>query len=570
MSCEKNTTAVGNIAGVKAGISALQSRFCGVTGRMVSVVTGQINPSTAALTTAVGKVTAVKTEIDDLQKKFYQTTERAVNVATHEVSRSATDAMSAASEVTGPAIRAVTARVGRSATSALFVLESFDGPKSLDSLMPVAVLLEAGALLSALRPKRSPVLGEAALDLSDDGTTWINPHNGRLETLPDWFNDGVTNRREFRAETEPKDRRKPRQSPESRPFMARTPTADQIADKVRKRTLMILGVMKLAQMASLFIGTGIGRMSRRNKIGVVDGLEQRFFFLNTTKIPVTTWKSSLTPLFNLADSGVSPVLRSDGLMFEVSGKTWHRGTIVIKTAQGERTLTHLQSLSVPAAHYYFNRRLDDNEAVGIVSNQKGFDPKHMPDRQGLPSTGYAGQISEIESLLPLWASLKRGLIQAHLRWGALPNHNQAERAVTASVTATPTDTGTAKGNIRPSTGRDNGKRRKDKTKPISGSAAEKTPKPPGEEAPKPKISSDIHPLDNIGPRVRIGDKEYRVMVRRIVKSADERSLADATYYDEENDAWKIVADDNIRERLASQVEAGMMPIWDEIEASIGN
>lgn len=84
------------------------------------------------------------------------------------------------------------------------------------------------------------------------------------------------------------------------------------------------------------------------------------------------------------------------------------------------------------------------------------------------------------------------------------------------------------------------------------------------------MSSDIHPLDNIGPRVRIGDKEYRVMVRRIVKSADQRSLADATYYDEENDAWKIVVDDNIRERLASQVEAGMMPIWDEIEASIGN
>jgi hypothetical protein len=518
----------------------------------------------------VGHVTVAKTELDDLQKKLYRTTERAVNRAASEVSRSATDAMSAASEVTGPAVGAVTAKVGRSATHTLFVLESFDGPKSLDSLMPVGLLLEAGALLSALRPKRSPVLGEAAGDLSDDGTMWINPHNGRLETLPDWFNDGVTHRREFRAETEPNDRRKPRQFPEPRPFMVRTPTADQIADKVRKRALMTLGVMKLAQMASVFIGTGIGRMSRRNKIGIVDGLEQRFFFLNTTKMPVTTWKSSLTPLFNLVDSGASPVLRSDGLMFEISGKTWHRGTIVIKTAQGERTLTHLQSLSVPAAHYYFSRRLDDNEAVGIVSNQKGFDPKHMPDRQGLPSTGYAGQISEIESLLPMWASLKRGLIQAHLRWGALPNHNQAAQTLTASVTATPTDTLAGKGNIRPAAGRANGKRRQDKMKPISGSAVDKTPKPPGEEAPKSKISSDIHPLDNIGPRVRIGDKEYRVMVRRIVKSADERSLADATYYDEENGAWKIVADDNIREKLASQVEAGMMPMWDEIEASMTN
>lgn len=501
MSCENNTTAVGNTAGVKAGIRALQSRFCGVTGRMVG---------------------------------------------------------------------AVTAKAGRSATSALFVLESFDGPKSLDTLMPVAVLLEAGALLSALRPKHPSVLNEAAGDLSDDGTTWINPYSGRLETLPGWFNDGVTNRREFRAETEPRDRGKPRQSPEPRAFMARTPTADQIADRARKRALMTLGVMKLAQVASVFIGTGIGRMSRRNKIGLVDGLEQRFFFLNTTKMPVTTWKSSLTPLFNLGDSGVSPVLRSDGLMFEISGKTWHRGTIVIKTAQGERTLTHLQSLSVPAAHYYFSRRLDDNEAVGIVSNQKGFDPKHMPDRQGLPSTGYAGQISEIESLLPLWASLKRGLIQAHLRWGTLPTHNGVERTVTEAAASAPTDAGAGKGDHRPAAGRANGKRRQDKMRPISGSAADKTPKPSEEEALKPKINGDSHPLDNIGPRVRIGDKEHRVMVRRIVKSADGRRLADAAYYDEENDAWKIVADDNIRERLASQVEAGMMPLWDEIEAPMTN
>lgn len=325
MSCEKNTTAVGTIAGVKAGISSLQSRFCGVTGRILGAVTGQINPSTAALTTPVGHVTTAKTGIDDLQKNFYRTTERVVNKVSDEVSRSDTNVVSAASEVTGQVVDAVTAKVGRSATGTLFVLESFDGPKSLDSLMPVGLLLETGALLSALRPKRPSVLDEAALDLSDDGTTWINPHSGRLETLPDWFNDGVTNRREFRAETEPNDRRKPRQFPEPRPFMVRTPTADQIADKVRKRALMTLGVMKLAQMASVFIGTGIGRMSRRNKIGIVDGLEQRFFFLNTTKMPVTTWKSGLTPLFNLVDSGASPVLRSDGLMFEISGKTWHRG-----------------------------------------------------------------------------------------------------------------------------------------------------------------------------------------------------------------------------------------------------
>ena len=56
-------------------------------------------------------------------------------------------------------------------------------------------------------------------------------------------------------------------------------------------------------------------------------------------------------------------------MVEWHDQSWHRGTTVVKTGRGERTVTHLQRLSLPAVHYYFNRRLSDQEVVGIVSGR---------------------------------------------------------------------------------------------------------------------------------------------------------------------------------------------------------
>jgi hypothetical protein len=103
-------------------------------------------------------------------------------------------------------------------------------------------------------------------------------------------------------------------------------------------------------------------------------------------------------------------------MFESEGQTWHRGTTTVQTslaqngdAGGQRTITHLQKLSLPGTHYYFDRPLSEQEVAGIVTGQKGFEARHLP--------GFAGQISELEALQPAWAGLKKGLIQAHLFWG---------------------------------------------------------------------------------------------------------------------------------------------------------
>jgi hypothetical protein len=99
-------------------------------------------------------------------------------------------------------------------------------------------------------------------------------------------------------------------------------------------------------------------------------------------------------------------------MFEHQGKTWHLGITQVQTSQGERTIGHLQSLNAPPTHYYFNRALREAEVAGVIGHQRGFTPKHLP--------GFAGEVTEVESLNPLLAGLKQRLIQTHLCFGDKP------------------------------------------------------------------------------------------------------------------------------------------------------
>ena len=67
---------------------------------------------------------------------------------------------------------------------------------------------------------------------------------------------------------------------------------------------------------------------------------------------------------------------------------------------------HLQSLAVPAGHYYFNRALRDVEVAGIISGQHEYQARHLP--------GYAGEVTEVESLVPAVSQVKKRLLQLHL------------------------------------------------------------------------------------------------------------------------------------------------------------
>jgi len=98
------------------------------------------------------------------------------------------------------------------------------------------------------------------------------------------------------------------------------------------------------------------------------------------------------------------VVSSEGEVVRAKGALWHYGASVINTPQGERTLAHVQSLSLPAQHYYFDRRLTAEEVAGVVS---GRDKAHR-----LP--GYAGEVHRLESLAPSWSAAKQAMITTRL------------------------------------------------------------------------------------------------------------------------------------------------------------
>lgn len=90
---------------------------------------------------------------------------------------------------------------------------------------------------------------------------------------------------------------------------------------------------------------------------------------------------------------------------------WHHGASIFKTSQGEtRTVTHLQSLAIPAQHYYFDRELTRPEVAEIVTGLK----------QAHHVAGYVGGIHPAESLMPLWGGCKKGMITARLYYPPPP------------------------------------------------------------------------------------------------------------------------------------------------------
>jgi hypothetical protein len=187
-----------------------------------------------------------------------------------------------------------------------------------------------------------------------------------------------------------------------------------VAYKVKKALLPVRTATAVTGLATSVVGTIAGRMSRTELARTVTQGKRTLLFFKSQEA-VDVWKSSLTEALNRADLLGTPhltgrgVVASDGIMFEARGTTWHRGTSVVETPSGMRTITHLRNLSLPATHYYFDRRLSDEQAVGIATRQKGFEPEKMP--------GYVGQVGLTEGLCPAWASTKHAMIKSVLYWG---------------------------------------------------------------------------------------------------------------------------------------------------------
>jgi hypothetical protein len=177
-------------------------------------------------------------------------------------------------------------------------------------------------------------------------------------------------------------------------------------NQTRLRLLNTVGTAQVARAVATGLGTGLGRLSRNGAV------QSRNFF--NGRVQMRSWPSRLTPALNARDIVGLPlkIQASQGQMFESRGKSWHLGVTTIRTGQGERTLVHLQSLTAPSTHYYFNRVLREAEVAGIIGGQREFEPKHMP--------GFRGEVTEVESLVPAVARVKKWLIQLHLFWGGQP------------------------------------------------------------------------------------------------------------------------------------------------------
>ena len=171
---------------------------------------------------------------------------------------------------------------------------------------------------------------------------------------------------------------------------------------------------KTARVLSSGVGTSVSRATRGAQVGevTVPRWTNRVSGKPMGKAQVRFWESGLAGPLNKADllgghvTGKG-VRSSEGAVFEIGEKTWHRGTSVVDTPGGERTITHLQSLSLPADHYYFNQPLGDEHAAGIAV--KMVRPEDVP--------GYVGQVSSLEALTPGWAMAKRAMITSQLYWG---------------------------------------------------------------------------------------------------------------------------------------------------------
>ncbi len=119
----------------------------------------------------------------------------------------------------------------------------------------------------------------------------------------------------------------------------------------------------------------------------------------------------LTRTLNKLDTlalGQKGVVHSDGSVFQTGGTTWHWGNLMVNTPKGERVVTHLQSLNIPASHYYFNCHLDQDQAAGIAAGR--IRPERVP--------GYVGQVSALETLTVAWAAAKHTMIKNVLYFGS--------------------------------------------------------------------------------------------------------------------------------------------------------
>lgn len=278
------------------------------------------------------------------------------------------------------------------------------------------------------------------------------------------------------------------------------------------------------------------------------------------------------------------VLDARGCRFSEAGRTWSCQSITLEIGDGPRTLTRIQSYSLPQREFYFDRPVyvpgagpEPAEGTRYVAIQRVIDLVRGNDSpDSIP--GFIGQINEFENAVGLGA-VKRAFFG--LNWltvdegerdgGAFDSvdydalvkglppgspiqsggYYQVSRGTTVPVSSSP-GSGGWPSTTRPAT-----------SSPVGYGASLFGARPaavrvtPGPAAQTP---GGI-PLDSVKARIVIDGKEYPLIVKRIMKNPISGVLrADAVYFDESTKQWREVAEAADRESLAQAVAEGRLAV----------
>jgi hypothetical protein len=313
---------------------------------------------------------------------------------------------------------------------------------------------------------------------------------------------------------------------------------------------------------------------------------------------ITLRESPISPRAGRAQArllGSSRVLESKGFYFHESGRTWHCNSTTYRVGDTPKTLTHIQSLSIPNREYFFDRELQPQDVIDLVLGDR--DPDTIP--------GYIGSCNEIDGVLGFTQGIKRLLYVGNWLLVDEGERDAGEELVDYG------DLGRGPGG-QPPPGWTSSSSGPSGSGPAGGYGGYRSPtfraahpgsttragEPQGEAYTRsgpdwgdtyrrygPQgYASDVQPIDddyrvdpggfvgnlwdtgdNGRPRqtISIGGREVPLSIRGIRTTPDGRRLADAWYY--RNNQWWPIKSERTREAIAMDVAQGVLIADAELE-----
>lgn len=279
---------------------------------------------------------------------------------------------------------------------------------------------------------------------------------------------------------------------------------------------------------------------------------------------------------------------AEGYYFSERGRSWHASSLTFQVGDGPRTLTRLQSLSVPQREFYFDRAIavpgsrEPDEGEKSVPVQRLVDlVKGEAEPDAIP--GFIGSINELEGMTVL-RGLKRKLFLAS--WLMVdPDERDGGGAdyVDYDALARGGPTGGGTGGVYRVTPRSPGPpgnspgwptTRRVRPQPGGPTRVPVTPPPRRQpygtdlfrSRPSAAPRDTRPPAERYRDRIRLDGRDYPLVVQRVNRSlSGGPPKADALYYDDRMGRWRVVVEEEDRINLARAVKEGRLSLVDEAD-----